>query len=591
MKNSFWKYTLATVVGSIITFVVVFGIMLGVISALVSGVGESEVVVQDNSVLKMTLSSEIPDKTSDNPFDNLDFMSFSTTKALGLNDILKTIEKAKKDDRIKGIFLELSGLPAGMASLEEIRNKLIDFKSDGKFIICYSSMYTQKAYYLASVADKIYMTPMGGIEWKGLASQVMFYKGALEKLGVEAQIFRHGQFKSAVEPFMSDKMSEASKLQSITLIQSIWDDMCAKVAVEKNIEIADLNMYADSMWIYSPETALEYGFIDEIKYYDEVLAELEEKSGTKDKDDFIIGLSNYSKAGLKKEKKNSSTNKVAVIFAEGDIVDGNKVEGKIAGDWMAKIIREAREDEDVKAVVLRVNSPGGSGLASEIIWREVKLTNEIKPVVVSMGNLAASGGYYISCPAKYIFAQPNTITGSIGVFGMIPNLEKLMNDKLGITIDGVKTNNFSDYGSIMRAFTPEEGAFIQKQIEDFYDVFIGRVADGRDITKAQVDSIGQGRVWSGINALEIGLVDEIGGLDDAVKKAVALASIEENYRIWEYPEKEDFMQKIMSSTSVSISENLIKESLGENYKFYKLLEDVKQLKGVQARMPYAIEIY
>ncbi|MDD2385307.1 MAG: signal peptide peptidase SppA [Bacteroidales bacterium] len=593
MKNSFLKYTLATIVGSIITFAVIFGIMFGVFSAIVAGFGDDEVVVKNNSVLKMTLSSEIPDKTSDSPFDNIDFMSFSTKKSLGLNDILKTIEKAKKDDRIKGIFLELSGLPAGMASLEEIRNKLIDFKSDGKFIICYSSMYTQKAYYLASIADKIYMTPMGAIEWKGLASQVMFYKGALEKLGIEAQIFRHGQFKSAVEPFMSDKMSEASKLQSITLIQSIWDDICTKVSKEKNIDIAELNMFADSMLIYSPETALKYGFIDGIKYYDEVLAELEKESGVteKDKDDYIIGISNYSKAGLKKEKKNSSTNKIAVIFAEGDIVDGAKADGSIAGDWMANIIRDAREDDDVKAVVLRVNSPGGSGLASEIIWREVELTNKVKPVVVSMGNLAASGGYYISCPAKYIFAQPNTITGSIGVFGMIPNLEKLMTDKLGITIDGVKTNNFSDYGSIMRAFTPEEGALIQKQIEDFYDVFIGRVADGREMTKAQVDSIGQGRVWSGVNALEIGLVDEIGGLDDAVNKAVSLAAVEDNYRIWEYPEKEDFMQKIMASTSASISENLIKETLGENYKFYQLLEDVKKLKGIQARMPYVIEIY
>lgn len=593
MKNSFWKYTLATVVGSIITFIVIFGIIFGIFAAIVAGFGEEEVVVNDNSVLKMTLSSDIPDKTSDNPFENIDFMTFESKKVLGLNDILKTIEKAKKDERIKGIYLELSGIPAGMASLEEIRDKLIDFKSEGKFIICYSSMYSQKAYYLASIADKIYMNPMGSIEWKGLATQVMFYKGALEKLGIEAQIFRHGQFKSAVEPFMNDHMSEASKLQSITLIQSIWDDMCKNVSEEKGIDIADLNMFADSLMIYDPETALEYGFIDGIKYYDEVLAELVKESGVDedDKDSFIIGISKYSKANFKGAEKNSSTNKVAVIFAEGDIVDGGKTDGSIAGDHMAELIREAREDEDVKAVVLRVNSPGGSGLASEIIWREVKLTTEKKPVVVSMGNLAASGGYYISCPADYIFAQPNTITGSIGVFGMIPNLQKLMNDKLGITIDGVKTNHSSDFGSIMRPFTPEEGAFIQKQIEDFYEVFIGRVADGRGITKAQVDSIGQGRVWSGINAIEIGLVDELGGLDDAVKKAVALAELGDDYRIWEYPEKEDFMQKIVTDMSASASETLLKETLGENYKFYQLLEDVKKLQGVQARMDYAIEIY
>jgi len=553
--NNFWKYTLATVVGSIITFLVIFGIMFGVFAAIISGFGDDEVIVNDNSVVTMTLSNEIPDKTSDNPFDNIDFASFESKKVLGLNDILKNIEKAKNDERIKGIYLEITGIPSGMATIEEIRNKLIDFKSSGKFIICYSYAYTQKGYYLASVADKIYMNPMGGIEWKGLASQVMFFKGALEKLGVEAQIFRHGQFKSAVEPFMNDHMSEASKLQSMVLLQSIWDDMLAKISKEKGISIDDLNLYADSLMVFDPESALEYGFIDGIKYYDEVLAELKSESGVEEEyeDDFLIAMSKYSKAELEDAEKNGSENKVAVIFAEGDIVDGGKSDGSIGGDWLAGLIRDAREDEDVKAVVLRVNSPGGSGLASEIIWREVQLTSEVKPVVISMGNLAASGGYYISCAADYIFAQPNTITGSIGVFGMIPNIQGLMNDKLGITVDGVKTNHSSDFGSIMRPFTPEEGAFIQKQIEDFYEVFIGRVADGRGITTADVDSIGQGRVWSGINAIEIGLVDEIGGLDDAVKKAVSLADLGDDYRIWEYPEAEDFVEKLMSDMSVNAS--------------------------------------
>jgi protease-4 len=588
--NNFWKYTLATVVGSVITFVIVCGIIVGFFSILLSGLGETEVVVNDNSVLTMTLADEIPDKASDNPFDNIDFMTFESTKILGLNDILKTIEKAKNDERIKGIYLDLSYLPAGMASIEEIRNKLIEFKKADKFIISYSSGFSQKAYYIASVSDKIYMNPQGSIEWKGLNSQVMFFKGALEKLGIEAQIFRHGQFKSAVEPFMNDKMSESSKLQSITLIQSIWDDMCTKISKERDIKTADLNMYADSLMVYDAETALKYGFIDGIMYYDEVLAELKTNSGSEAKEEeFMIGITSYCDAKVDSEK-NTSKNKVAVIFAEGDIVDGGKTEGSIAGDWMAELIRDAREDEDIKAVVLRVNSPGGSGLASDIIWREVKLTAEIKPVVVSMGNLAASGGYYISCPANYIFAQPNTITGSIGVFGMIPNIEKLMTEKLGITVDGVSTNTHSDFGSIMRPFTPAEGEFIQRQVEDFYDVFITKVAEGRKMTKAEVDSIGQGRVWSGVNAKELGLVDEIGGLDAAVKKAVELADISE-YRIFEYPEKEDFMEKIMTDMSKGASQSAIKEVLGENYKFYKLLQDVQKLKGVQARMDYAIEIY
>lgn len=591
--NNFWKSTLATVVGSIITFLVVAGIVFGIFSIIVAGFGDDEVEINDNSVVKITLSEEIPDKTSDNPFDNIDFTTFESKTVLGLNDILKNIEKAKKDERVKGIFLEISGIPAGMATLEEIRDKLIDFKSSGKFIICYSDAYSQKAYYLASISDKIYMNPMGSIEWKGLATQVMFFTGALEKLGVEAQIFRHGQFKSAVEPFMNDHMSEASKLQSMVLLQSIWDDMCEKVSDEKGISVADLNMYADSLMVYDPETALEYGFIDGIKYYDEVLDELIKKSGVEEEyeEDFIVNLGTYSKAELEDAEENGSENKVAVIFAEGDIVDGNESDGSIGGDWLAGLIREAREDETIKAVVLRVNSPGGSGLASEIIWREVMLTTKEKPVVVSMGNLAASGGYYISCAADFIYAQPNTITGSIGVFGMIPNIQELMNDKLGITIDGVKTNHSSDFGSIMRPFTPEEGEFIQKQIEEFYDVFIGRVADGRGMTKADVDSVGQGRVWSGLNAIEIDLIDEIGGLDDAVKKAVKLAKLGDDYIVWEYPEAQDFMEQIMNDMSVSTSQQLIKETLGENYKIYQQLENVKELKGVQARMDYLMEIY
>lgn len=588
--KEFWKYTLATVVGSVMTFIVVAGIVLLIFSAVISSFGESEIVVEDNSVLTMTLANDIPDKASDNPFSGVDFMTFESTKILGLNDVLKTIEKAKNDERIKGIYLDLSYVPAGMANIEEVRNKLIEFKESGKFIISYSSGFSQKAYYIASVSDKIYMNPQGSMEWKGLGTQVLFFKGALDKIGVEAQIFRHGQFKSAVEPYFTDKMSESSKLQSITLIQSIWDDMIKNIAEKRGVSVDNLNLYADSLMIYDAETALKYKFIDGIKYYDEVLAELKTMSGSEDKpEDFMISLNIYSDAKVD-VKKNTSKNRIAVIFAEGDIIDGGKKEGSIAGDWMAEIIREVREDEDIKAVVLRVNSPGGSGLASDIIWREVKLTAEVKPVVVSMGNLAASGGYYISCPANYIFAQPNTITGSIGVFGMIPNIEKLMTEKLGITVDGVGTNTHSDFGSIMRPFTPAEGAFIQRQVEDFYEVFITKVSEGRGITTAEVDSIGQGRVWSGVNAIDIGLVDEIGGLDDAVKKAVELSKLED-YRISEYPEKGDFFKQFMSNMSQGTSVKVIKEALGENYKFWQLLQDVQNLKGIQARMDYAIEIY
>lgn len=588
--KEFWKYTLATITGSILTFLVLAGLLFGIFSIILSGLGEDEVIVNNNSVLKIKLDQDIPDRTSENPFENMDFGSFSVKKVLGLNDILKTIEKAKTDDRIKGIFLDISSVPAGMASIEEIRNKLIDFKTSGKFIITYSTMLTQKAYYLSSISDKIYLNPQGVMEWKGLYSQVMFFKGALEKLGIEAQIFRHGQFKSAIEPYVNDKMSGASRLQTSVLINSIWKDMTEKISKQRNISVQRLNEIADSMLVFDAKSALKYGFVDELIYYDEVLAKISEQSKNENKDKMFISLNKYSKAKVPTTSKNSSTNFVAVIFAEGEIVDGGQKEGSIGGDWMAEQIRKARENDDVKAVVLRVNSPGGSGLASEIIWREVKLTNEKKPVVVSMGNLAASGGYYISCPAKYIFAQPNTITGSIGVFGLVPNVQKLMNEKLGITFDGVGTNKYSDFGVITRPFNEGEKALIQLQIENFYDVFLSRVSEGRNISKEQVDSVGQGRVWSGLNAKEIGLVDEIGGLNDAVKKAVELANLKD-YRIIEYPEKVDYWQKIITDFSENTSEKLLQKSLGENYQIYKLIRNIEKFKGVQARMEYAIDIY
>lgn len=587
--KQFFKYTLASLLGSILTFAILIGILIAIISAFVAGFSEQEAIIDDNSVLKLRLATDIPDKASDNPFSNIDFISMTSTKTMGLNNILKNIEKAKKDDKIKGIFLDVGSIPSGLGTVEEIRNKLIDFKESGKFIIAYSSGYTQKSYYLASVADKIYLNPEGSFDWKGLYSQVIFFKGALDKLGIEAQIFRHGQFKSAVEPFFTDKMSEASKLQTITLIQSIWDDMCTKISKSRNIEIEKLNLIADSLWAYDAKTAKEYKFVDGLVYYDEVLAELKTMSKSEeDPEDFIVSLSDYASVKIK-TKANNSKDKIAVIFAEGEIIDGGKSEGSLAGDWMAEIIREVREDEDIKAVVLRVNSPGGSGLASDIMWREITLTKEKKPVVVSMGNLAASGGYYIACPANYIFALPSTLTGSIGVFGMLPNVEKLMTEKLGITVDGVGTNAQSDFGQITRKTTTSEANLIQNQVEEFYDTFIQKVADGRGLTKAEVDSIGQGRVWSGLNAIEIGLVDEIGGLNDAVAKAASLANLSE-YRLIEYPQKEDAFETFIKDYNKNVTEKVIKETLNKNYKFWHIIKNAQNMSGIQARMEYELEI-
>ena len=592
--KSFFKYVLATIVGLLLTCVlsslICFFFFVGIISSLQT----EPTTIDENTILKLTLTEEIPDKIT-NELSYFDFQNFRTKEVLGLNDILKDIDKAKNDDKIKGIYLELSNINAGLSTIEEIRNKLIDFKKSGKFIIAYSCGYSQGAYYLASVSDKIFLNPQGAVEWKGLNMQVMFYSGLLEKLGVEMQIFRHGQYKSAIEPFINKEMSEANKKQSITLIQSIWDDICTKVSSSRGISVEKLNTIADNLSALKAESAMDDKIVDGLKYYDEILDELQTLSGNKDdEEDMFVTLGKYHKSASFSKKINvsekTSEDKIAVVFAEGEIVDGEESNNNIAGDDFAAIFRKVREDKDIKAVVLRVNSPGGSGLASEIIWREVKLTKDVKPVVVSMGNYAASGGYYISCPANYIYAQANTITGSIGVFGTMPNIKTLAEDKIGITVDGVKTNEHSDFGNIFRPVNDAERTFIQNNVEEFYETFISRVSEGRNIDKAQVDSIGQGRVWSGVNALEINLIDSIGGLNDALKKAVELAKIKDNnYSLKEYPEKKSIFEDFMTGLEMKVSENKIKKLIGdENYFNYKTIERMKNSIGIQSRLEYDI---
>ena len=533
---------LAVVVGVIIVHIL-YGVIFLLICLSAAGSSSSDVTVKDNSVLKISLTADMPDKVTDGM--SFDYMSMTPVKQIGLNDALKSIEKAKTDDRIKGIYLDMDGASAGTATIEELRNKLIEFKESGKFIISYATAYSQFGYYLASVADEVYVNPQGGMSWQGMCSQIMFYKNVLEKLGVEMQVFRHGQFKSAVEPYICDKMSPANRKQYSVLLNSIWGKVCRGISEARGISVEDLNMYADSLSLRKAQDAVTLKFADAVKYYDEVIDELKAKSGFDGKDkDMFIDLEKYAKASVPNVKENKSKNEVAVLFAEGEIVDGNGGKGQMGGDKIAEELRKIRENDDVKAVVLRVNSPGGSGLASEVMWREIQKVKQAgKPVVVSMGNLAASGGYYISCSADYIYAQPTTLTGSIGVFGMFPNLQGLVTDKIGLTIDTVCTNAHADFGSTMRPVTEMEYNYVQQSIEDFYDTFLTRVFDGRKgkgaeghvlSEKALVDSIGQGRVWAGADAIEIGLVDELGSLNDAVKKAVELANIPD-YKIVEYP--------------------------------------------------------
>ncbi len=584
--KQFFKFMFASMLGFILTCVIIFFIALGIFH---SAIKKEVVTVPKNTILHLKLNNQISDRTSNNPMKNFDFNTFKPKYIPGLNDILKDIKKAKTDDHIKGIYLDLSYMPAGIATIEEIRNALTDFKSSGKFIISYSEVYTQKTYYLASVSDKIYLNPQGVLIFKGLNAQMMFLKGTLDKLDIDVQIVRHGKFKSAVEPFMLNKMSKENREQLQTYVSSIWDHIVNNISDSRGIRINKLNEIADNLLIQKPEDAVKYHFIDKLMYKDELLDEFHKQLSTKkNKKISFMSLDKYSYVPSPKIKR--FRNKIAVIYASGSIKSGEGDEQSIGSEKISKVIRKARLDTTVKAVVFRVNSPGGSALASEIIWREVSLTKKVKPVIVSMGNLAASGGYYISCAANKIIASPNTITGSIGVFGIIPNFKGLFNNKLGITFDNVKTNKNSGFISVNRPMTTYEREVLKKEIENVYQTFIKHVAEGRNMTVAAVDKIGQGRVWSGVDAKRIGLIDGFGGLDKAVKIAASMAELK-NYRIVSMPkQKLPFVQLIEDITGKKHS-SFIKKELGVNYKYYDYLQSISKMKGIQARMPYMINIY
>jgi protease-4 len=479
-------------------------------------------------------------------------------------------------------------LQAGSATTEEIRNGLLDFKKSGKFIYSYSEGYSQKAYYLASVADKIFLNPAGSLDFKGLAGQVMFLKGLLGKLEIEPQVIRHGKFKSAVEPLIMDKMSEANKEQTLSFISSMWNQMLKGISESRKISVEELITIADGLKISDPKDALALKMVDKLAYKDQVIDELMAKTGAKENKDLnLMTLGKYSDAPDNEPK--FSKDKIAVIYAIGSIGGGDGDDQTIGSEKISKTIRKARLDENVKAIVLRVNSPGGSALASDVIWREMALAKIAKPVVVSMGDVAASGGYYIACGASKIIASPNTITGSIGVFGIVPNMQKFFNNKLGITFDEVKTNAYADYISGIRPMTESERKFLTRDIETIYATFIGHVAEGRGMTAAQVDSIGQGRVWSGADAKRIGLIDDFGGLDFAIKTAAKLAKLEK-YRITELPEQKDPFTMIMEELGNDGSSRILKAELGENYAYLNYIREISEMKGVQARLPFQINV-
>jgi protease-4 len=586
--KSFFKYVLATIVGIILSGILMFFIFLGSIGAMISS-QDQPVKIDEHTVLHMELSSPIADRSNKNPMENFDFESFQPVNQLGLNDILANIKKAKEDENIDGIYLDFTMIPAGMATIEEIRSALIDFKASGKFIISFADTYTQSTYYLASVADKVYLNPEGLVTWTGMRSEIMFFKEALEKIGIEAQIIRHGKFKSAVEPFMYKQMSPENREQIMTYMGSVWNHMLTRISETRNIPVEQLNKLADNLTLNSADAALEHGFVDGLKYKDEILAELKELTGKKENDEIkSVTLAKYTKGP--KKRKSLEKDKIAIVYASGSVIMGEGAEGTIGSDRISKAIREARKDSTIKAIVFRVNSGGGSALASEVIWREVKLAQQVKPVIASLGDVAASGGYYIVAPAEKIIANPNTITGSIGVFGMIPNGKKLLNDKLGIYVDVAKTNPHADIYSFSRPLSAKEKETIQLNIEGIYETFITHVAEGRGMTKEEVDEIGQGRVWSGANAIEIGLIDEFGGLEKAIEIAAQSANLEK-YRVVDLPKLKDPFQQFLENIQGNVKASILKDELGNEYKYYQRLQDIKNMQGIQARIPYDIELY
>jgi protease-4 len=590
--RQFFKFLFASMLGFVFGSILLIFILVGMISAAVNSFDDEKVTeVKSNSMLYIDFEKPIVDRASKNPFENINFNTFESEPSAGLNTILENLRKAKEDKNIKGIYMELSTINAGIATVEEIRNALLDFKKSSKPIISYSEVYTQKSYYLASVADKIYMNPQGAMELKGLGAEIMFYKGLLDKIEVETQVIRHGRFKSAVEPFILDKMSNDNRLQTRGFMQSIWNFMLNNIATSRKLSFEELNTLANNFSIREPEDAIKYKLIDKLVYKDEVLEELKTLTGVTKKEDSpqLITLSKYSK-GPSLEKKSLKDAQIAIIYASGEIESGEGASDKIGSETVSKAIREARLNDKIKAIVLRVNSPGGSALASEVIWREAELANKVKPVVVSMGDVAASGGYYISAASRKIFASPNTITGSIGVFGLIFNAQKMLNNKLGITIDTVKTNRLSDFGSMSRPLTAEEKQIFQQGVEKVYDTFTKRVANGRKMEQANVDSIGQGRVWSGVEAKNIGLVDEFGGLNDAIAAAAKMANLSK-YRTVELPKQKDPFKEILSELGNEAETKYLNYKLGDEAKYFNKAQDLLKMQGIQARLPYVIDFY
>jgi protease-4 len=586
--KQFFKFMFASIIGFFISLVLLFFFFLTISYFIVSSVeGNDTITISKNSILKIKLDFEVPERTQLIPVSSY-FSIPSLEKTIGLNDIIKSIKKAKDDNKIEGIFIDLDNLiVGGLTKVDALRKALNDFKSSGKFIIAHGNSISEKAFYLASVADSIFITPTGTLEFDGFSMEMSFYKKALDKLEIEPQIFQHGKFKSATEPFKLNQMSDENKEQLKSYLNTVYKNFINNISSSTNKSSEELIDIADNLKITSAEDAVKFGLADSLLYRDGVDSLLKKLVGiAPDKKLKIVSFKKYAKT---KKAYHSSNNRIAVIYASGEITSGKGDDNSIGTENIIKAIRKAKKNKRVKAIVMRVNSPGGSPLTSDMIWKEILLVKKTKPFIVSMGDVAASGGYYISCAADSIVAEANTITGSIGVFGIIPNAKKFFNNKLGVTFDRVKTNPNSGMMTYTTPLTNAQRKFIQKEVNDIYVDFAGRVAEGRGMTFEEVDKIAQGRIWSGMQAKEIGLVDELGGMDLAIKIASVKAGID-NYRIIEYPAQKEPFEKIIEMLKSSIGDMIFTSKLPEPLREVAKLSKVFSQTGIQARLPFDFKI-
>jgi len=579
---------LATIVGLFVFFMMLFfGILI--IGAVFSG-GSDEVPVENNSVIELDLSLIKNDYAGKFNFKDFDYFE---VKHDGLSDVIRAIDEAKTDDNIKGISILNDESDLGMAQLKALRDELEAFKKSGKFVYAYSNMYTQKEYYLNSVANTVYINPIGELDFKGLSSEVLFFKDFQEKSGLKMEVIRHGKYKSAVEPFLENEMSPANREQVLALLNSVWNSMVTDISKSRNVSISQLNTIANGLLARTPEMAKTQKLVDVIAYEDDYHNAIKKVLKVDSDEDYNkIDIKDYAENRAKTPKENTSKDKIAIIYAQGEIGNGEGDLNIIGEGSMRRSLQEARKNENIKAIVLRIDSPGGNALTSDLIWREIELTKKVKPVVVSMGNYAASGGYYLACNADKIFAEANTITGSIGVFGTLPNFSKLI-DRVGIHVEQVNTHENAAEYSVFKPIDEKFRIVTQESVERIYNTFLNRVAEGRKMTFPQVDAIAQGRVWSGSEAMKVGLVDEIGGMDAALKEASKLAKIN-TYKTQNFPQYEKSFDDLLSNLGLPFfktKESFIKEEVGvENYKIIEQIRKMNTKKGTQFLMPFEINI-